>query len=160
MKSTSEFFDYHVWSYRTILEHMQSLPSTVLHTEFENGFKSIADLLIHVYNVDGFWYSILYKEHEYTKLSKIESVIDYKEYLSKLHQSIRELLIQQTNFEKDIQFTSRNGNPMNNTINEILLTIINHGTYHRGNISVMLRQLGFKSASSDYAFFLNSKRNT
>lgn len=32
--------------------------------------------------------------------------------------------------------------------------IVNHGTYHRGNLTVMLRQLGRSGVSTDYIFYL------
>jgi uncharacterized damage-inducible protein DinB len=38
-------------------------------------------------------------------------------------------------------------------LSEIVLQVTNHGTYHRGNISTMLRQLGHASAMNDYALF-------
>ncbi|MBP1966778.1 DinB family protein [Paenibacillus aceris] len=43
---------------------------------------------------------------------------------------------------------------LNASINELVQHIMNHGTYHRGNISSMLRQLGHAGASSDYVFYL------
>ncbi|MEC5258611.1 DinB family protein [Bacillus amyloliquefaciens] len=30
---------------------------------------------------------------------------------------------------------------------------MNHGTYHRGNISAMLHQMGYKGVPTDYIFF-------
>jgi uncharacterized damage-inducible protein DinB len=32
--------------------------------------------------------------------------------------------------------------------------VVNHGTYHRGNITAMLRQLGSKGISTDFIFYL------
>lgn len=36
---------------------------------------------------------------------------------------------------------------------EIILQIVNHGTYHRGNITAMLRQMGHASTMTEYALY-------
>ncbi|MDP7978599.1 DinB family protein [Bacillus sp. WLY-B-L8] len=37
---------------------------------------------------------------------------------------------------------------------ELIQHVVNHGTYHRGNITAMLRQLGYTGTSTDYIFYL------
>ncbi|MEK3724277.1 DinB family protein [Paenibacillus sp. FSL H8-0034] len=37
---------------------------------------------------------------------------------------------------------------------ELVQHVVNHGTYHRGNITAMLRQLGHKGVPTDYIFYL------
>nr|WP_305586406.1 DinB family protein [Fictibacillus sp. WQ 8-8] len=39
----------------------------------------------------------------------------------------------------------------------MVLHVVNHGTYHRGNISAMLHQLGDSSVMNDYAFYWYSE---
>ncbi len=39
------------------------------------------------------------------------------------------------------------------SLSEMILHVVNHGTYHRGNISAMLHQLGDSSVMTDYAFY-------
>ncbi|WP_405078856.1 DinB family protein [Paenibacillus chitinolyticus] len=36
---------------------------------------------------------------------------------------------------------------------EVLLQVANHGTYHRGNLSAMLRQIGQSSVMTEYALY-------
>ncbi len=160
MNNLLEFYHYHVWSYGKLLEHLKSLPSEVLFLEFDDGFNSIASLLVHVFNTDNYWLTVLNKENHKTNLLEIESANDFEQNFKNLHISIKELLTKEMDFEKIIEFTSGSGNPMSNSISEIILTIANHGTYHRGNVSVMLRQLKFQSVSTDYAFYLRRLRST
>jgi hypothetical protein len=39
-------------------------------------------------------------------------------------------------------------------LSELVQHVVNHGTYHRGNITTMLRQLDHASVLTDYAFYL------
>ena len=36
----------------------------------------------------------------------------------------------------------------------MILHVVNHGTYHRGNITAMLRQMGYASVPTDYGIYL------
>jgi len=37
---------------------------------------------------------------------------------------------------------------------DIVQHVVNHGTYHRGNIAAMLRQQGYAGVPTDYVFYL------
>ncbi|WP_010275830.1 DinB family protein, partial [Paenibacillus senegalensis] len=55
MKQIYQFYQYHVWSYEKLLDHLTELPEETLYAEHKDGFKSIPSLLVHVYNTDHFW---------------------------------------------------------------------------------------------------------
>ncbi len=40
----------------------------------------------------------------------------------------------------------------------ILNHVVNHGTYHRGNVTAMLRQQGYAGVATDYLFFLMDRQ--
>lgn len=56
--------------------------------------------------------------------------------------------------QAEMQFPHPTFGVLKGSINELIQHIVNHGTYHRGNISSMLRQLGHAGASSDFVFYL------
>ncbi len=45
------------------------------------------------------------------------------------------------------------GQPFSNTVGDILFHVINHGTYHRGQIALLFRQHGLEPLVSDYIFY-------
>lgn len=47
-----------------------------------------------------------------------------------------------------IKFHSIDGTAYQNTIEEIIMHVMNHGTYHRGQLITMLRNAGFQNVSS------------
>lgn len=47
---------------------------------------------------------------------------------------------------------------MKTTVSELLPHVVNHGTYHRGNITAMVRQAGYASAPTDYGLYLFMKK--
>ncbi len=51
------------------------------------------------------------------------------------------------------------GFAMENTVEEMIYTVVNHGSYHRGNVTAMHRQLGYEGVGYDYIYYLDSTRN-
>lgn len=61
------------------------------------------------------------------------------------------------NSQKDLEQKINLNNPWSGAretaYSEILFHVANHGTYHRGNITTMLRQQGHASAMNDLALY-------
>ena len=54
-------------------------------------------------------------------------------------------------------YTNSDGTKFESTISEILTHLVNHGTHHRGQLSMILRQEGFAPPVTDYIAYLRSK---
>lgn len=56
-----------------------------------------------------------------------------------------------------LAYKNMKGDPFEQPVSEILLHLPNHGTYHRGQLVTMLRQLGIeKMPQTDYILFSRS----
>ncbi|GAA4470191.1 hypothetical protein GCM10023093_31010 [Nemorincola caseinilytica] len=53
-----------------------------------------------------------------------------------------------------IAYTNIVGTPYTNELQDILHHILNHGTYHRGQIATRLRELGLKLPGTDYILYI------
>nr|WP_268808308.1 DinB family protein [Paenibacillus tyrfis] len=60
---------------------------------------------------------------------------------------------QQADLEKAIVLDNPYAGIRETRLSEIVMQVVNHGTYHRGNISAMLRQMGYASVMTEYALF-------
>jgi len=58
--------------------------------------------------------------------------------------------------EKIMTYRTRRGVEVHNTVSDIVYQIVNHGSYHRGNISTMLRLLGHEVVLTDYIAYIHS----
>ena len=52
-----------------------------------------------------------------------------------------------------IAYTNSQGQPFANTAGDILFHVINHSTYHRGQIALLFRQNGMEPLVTDYIFY-------
>jgi uncharacterized damage-inducible protein DinB len=56
-------------------------------------------------------------------------------------------------FDTVILYTTMKGTPMENTVGDILFHMVNHSTYHRGQIAADFRNTGLEPLVSDYVFY-------
>ncbi len=56
----------------------------------------------------------------------------------------------------EIAYTTGNGKAFVNTVGNILFHVINHSTYHRGQIALLFRQNGVEPLATDYIFYKRS----
>ncbi len=46
-----------------------------------------------------------------------------------------------------------NGTPHRNRLLDLLLHVVNHSSYHRGQLTTMLRRVGATPVATDYVYF-------
>jgi uncharacterized damage-inducible protein DinB len=73
--------------------------------------------------------------------------IDHTNYTN----SIR--ILEQPDLNNIIKYTTSKGNSYTNSVQDILFHIINHSTYHRGQIAMEFRQNGVEPLATDYIFY-------
>ena len=62
-------------------------------------------------------------------------------------------IIRRFEFDIAIPYTTATGLPMENTIRDILFHLVNHSTYHRGQIAVEFRNTGLEPLVSDWVLY-------
>ena len=63
------------------------------------------------------------------------------------------VLLDKFGFTDEITYTTSNGSPFVNTVSNILFHVINHSTYHRGQIALLFRQHGMEPLVTDFIFY-------
>ncbi len=71
--------------------------------------------------------------------------------------TVQAFLNSQGDLNKVISVDNPYAGSLKTSIAEILIHVVTHGSYHRGNIATMLRQMGQASAMQDYGLYLYSK---
>ena len=59
----------------------------------------------------------------------------------------------QSDLEKKITLDNPYAGVRETSLAEMVLQVVNHATYHRGNVTAMLRQMGYASVMTEYALF-------
>lgn len=162
MNHAKNMYEYHVWANKVLLERIKELPSNVLYEEVNSSYPTIAQTFSHIYVVDVLWLQVLkgidMKEALEASIALLERTNSYS--VNEFVNSFKELAIQYEDWisnQKDLEQKINLNNPWSGAretaYSEILFHVANHGTYHRGNITTMLRQQGYASTMNDFALY-------
>ena len=67
------------------------------------------------------------------------------------HTSIE--IIANSDFDRVINYATSQKQPFSNSVKDILFHVINHSTYHKGQIAIYLRESGIPPELSDFIFY-------
>ena len=62
-------------------------------------------------------------------------------------------IVNEQDFDKIIRYTTSRGETFENTVRDILFHVINHSTYHRGQIATDCKLQGLAPLVTDYIFY-------
>jgi uncharacterized damage-inducible protein DinB len=54
------------------------------------------------------------------------------------------------NFDRVLKYRNYVGDYFENNVQQIMIHLVNHGSYHRGQVAILLRQKGFEPVNTDY----------
>lgn len=154
-KNILQLYDYNIWANERVINHLNSLPSEIFIKQVDLGFKSIAEVIGHLVSVDEVWFARIREESPSIAVTRqFTTIEEASNYLNRLQSQIREYLLATKDIEKRVIYKNSTGQEFENRISEIIQHVVNHGTYHRGNITTILRHLGFPGVQTDYIAFL------
>lgn len=162
MNHAKNMYKYHVWANKVLLERIKELPNNVLYEEVSSSYPNIAQTFSHIYVVDVMWLQVLKGmdmqealEASIVILEKANSysLDEFVKYFEELALQYEEWMTSQRDFEQKINLNNPWSGARETAYSEILFHVANHGTYHRGNITTMLRQLGYASTMNDFCLY-------
>lgn len=160
-------YDYHLWANEKVFQRLRELPPEVCEQEIQSVFPSINKTLVHMLLTDHVWLLAM-KGESYERVGQIMGSLSQESEsygLDDLYAGFAEVAEKFKDFfsQIDLDESSSYSHPSMGTLvapySTIIQHVVNHGTYHRGNISAMLRQLGHAGASHDYIFYLFEKKD-
>lgn len=156
-------YDYHVWANRKVFTHLKELPREIYTQEIQSVFPSISDALAHIYIVDNVWLYTM-SGHSYEETAQMRdrwkeetegaSLKEMEKLCDKLTDRYRDFFRQVEDMEAITSYSHPRFGTLKTSYAELIQHVVNHGTYHRGNITAMLRQLGHPGVMTDFAFHL------
>ena len=156
-KYLSELLDYHYWAQDRVFGAVEPLSPEQFTRELGNSFPSVRDTLGHIHFGERAWYARWQHEPVPTPDSVAYPDLDAIRQASKEHETkVRALLARlgQDGINQTMEYTSRiDGKQHRSPFWQMFQHLINHGTYHRGQVTMMLRQLGAQPVGTDLIRF-------
>ncbi|RYE36349.1 MAG: damage-inducible protein DinB, partial [Sphingobacteriales bacterium] len=125
------------------------------HT-FATGYESLSvkttKLYSHIVNAHHIWTSRIESTNVSFGVWDIHSLEDYKR-IDKMNYERTLVILNSYELNSTTQYSTTKGQGFNNTVQDILFHIVNHSTYHRGQIAMDLRLNGLEPIATDYIFY-------
>ena len=154
-------YEYNAWADRRALQAASALTREQFTKPLGSSFSSVRDTLGHIYGVEWLW------------LERFEgrspaSIPDAKEFgdVESLHARWAEFepillkfvrRLTQDDLERVMEYKTMKFGVYRNPLWQSMLHLVNHGTYHRGQVTTMLRQLGAEPILTDLMHFYRER---
>ena len=157
-------FDYNEWANARTLQSVEGLTPEVLVRDLSSSFRSIAETLAHIVSVEWVW---LRRWKGVSPSSVPEWAADTDR--RSLGQRLREIeqgraaflaSLGEADLDRVILDTNFKGEAWRCTLRNMLLHLVNHSTYHRGQVATMLRQVGAVPLATDLLLFQDEADRT
>lgn len=153
---------YHHWAADRLLASASGLPAERLDRPLGGSFSTGRGLLTHVVGVEWLWLERWNGRAptQVPDLSDCDTAGDFRAEWDHIKAGQREFVSGLTDaaLKRPFTYTSLRGGTYTYTLAEVLQHVVNHGTYHRGQIAHFLRQQGETPPSTDYLLYLDESR--
>ena len=146
-----DYATYNVWANRKLIESLLLLDESLISKEVKSSFPTIRKTLLHIWFAEMGWLSRL--NGNGWKTTKVDdfsgSYFDLFNEWKSTSEEFQEF-VGKADLEIEVSF-KRDDKVYSIPSREIAQTVFNHGTFHRGQIVTMMRQLGVRDIpKTDY----------
>ncbi len=150
-------YDYNAWANARVLGAVEPLAPEAFLRDLKNSFSSVRDTLAHILGAEWIWLRRWHGESP----SQILSATDFpdlpslKDRYAAVEKERHVFLegLSEERLAQPFQYKDMAGKAHSLLLIQSLQHLVNHGTYHRGQITTMLRQLGATPVSTDMSRF-------
>jgi uncharacterized damage-inducible protein DinB len=137
--------DYNYWARDRVLDAVATITPEQFIRPMGNSFKSVRDTVAHICAAERIWITRLKGENPqgFQKPDRLRDVDAARKEWAELEGEMRDQLARlgPESAELTIEYQDLRGNDQSDVLWQMLQHLVNHGTYHRGQITTMLRQL-------------------
>ncbi|MDF9795759.1 putative damage-inducible protein DinB [Catalinimonas alkaloidigena] len=140
---------------KSLFDYNQYANKLFIRSFTENNFnveKGIK-LFSHIINAHHIWLARIKDEAPIFDVWEIHVINSFAKVNEDNYSRSIQLLQEANDLHKVINYTNSKGNTYQNTIRDILLHIVNHSTYHRGQVATLIRENGMEPPVTDYIFY-------
>lgn len=154
---------YNIWANQKIIDVILALAEEKQIAEVPSSFKSLHKTLLHMWDAESIWWQRMKLHERFVRPSDnfkgttrdvVNGLMSQSRFWEGWVGSVSELML-----EHVFEYRNDKKEQIKMPIWQMLTHVFNHGTYHRGQLINMLRQLGVeKLPQTDFSVFSRSKK--
>jgi uncharacterized damage-inducible protein DinB len=155
-------YEYNAWANARLLEVMEGLDEERLTRRIESSFPSLVATVAHIVSAEWIWLERWKGRSPAATPEWLDGATlgELRARLAEIERSRLEWLgrLREPDLESRVDYRTLAGHAFTDRLADLLLHVVNHASYHRGQLTTMLRQLGATPAGTDYIAFLRAAR--
>jgi len=138
--------DYHYWARDRMLDAVQALTPEQYTRDMGSSFRSIRDTVVHIYFAEWAWHSrwtgtsptAALPAEQFPDVQTVRTA--WLEHEGKMRALLNQL--GEAGITREIEYKLLSGKPGKSVFWHMLQHVVNHASYHRGQVTTLLRQEG------------------
>lgn len=156
-----QLYDYNSWANHRSLGAAEKLSIEQFTRPMGSSFPSVRDTLAHVYGAEWIWLERFQgrSPSALPNVNQFPDVQTLRETWAELEQRMYSFVggISQADLDRTLEYKTLRFGVYTNPLWQSMLHVINHGTYHRGQVTTLLRQLGAQPILLDLMHFYRER---
>ncbi len=156
-----ELYQYNRWANHRLFDAVATLAPEQYTRDLKNSFRSVRDTLTHVVAAEWIWLErcrgvspkALPAPEEFPGLAALRAA--WLELDGQRNSYLNGLAADQLG--ASLRYVNTRGETYAYPLWQVLAHVVNHSTYHRGQITTMLRQMGAEPAATDLLLFYDEQ---
>ena len=138
-----------------LLTYNQYANQKIISSFVEDGFMAAegVKLFSHLINAHHRWLARMHEKDATYAVWEIHEIRSFSIIDKENHSLSFQLLNDLTALDDEVAYVNSQGAEYQNSYRDIFMHIINHSTYHRGQLSRIIRNEGFVPPNTDYIFY-------
>jgi uncharacterized damage-inducible protein DinB len=153
--------DYSRWASQRTLTAARALNPEELQRDLGSSYGGVLGTLVHIFQADRIWLSRLQGSPRLTLGDPGETwnLDALSGAWERVADGFLEWLPAADNPESLLDYRNLAGQALSVPLWQVILHLVNHATYHRGQVTTMLRQLGYPAVATDlHVFYLDGPK--
>ena len=154
-------YDYNSWANHRTLEACATLNDEQFTRDLHSSFRSVRDTLVHIMLVEWLWRErwLGRSPDKYPPASDFPSLESVRQRWAEAERNLLDYVsaLKPEDIDRVIAHKTTAGVPQSAPLSQMLQHLVNHGTYHRGQVATMLRQLDAKPIGTDLIVFYRER---
>jgi uncharacterized damage-inducible protein DinB len=153
-------YRYNAWANGRLLDSCGLLTPEEFTRDLGSSFRSVRDTLAHIMGAEWIWLE-RWRGRSPSRLPEGWGLFGLPGLRRQWSEVERDLLafvdhLSPEDLGKTVEYRNVRGNRFAYPLEQMLAHVVNHGTYHRGQVASVLRRLGAQPRATDYLRYFDS----
>ena len=150
-------FDYTVWANHRVMRMAATLTLDDFRRDLKSSHGGVRGTLVHMFSAEWIWLERFkgISPRSFPDEGEFADLMALRERWSALEEHRRSWIeeLREPALQQPLAYTQLSGQAFEQPLGILVQHVVNHATYHRGQVITLLRQLGTRAVGTDYVLW-------